>query len=66
MLARAFALEKSDVPSGVRAARAARGGLRAAMRDAGWSTQSFMFPELRVRADWSHGASGSGSSSKEA
>merc|ERR1711861_101086 len=22
------------------------------LRDAGWSTQSFMFPEVQIRADW--------------
>ena len=33
-------------------ARAGGGALREAVRAAGWSTQSFMFPEVLVRADW--------------
>ena len=37
---------------GLREARSGREKLRTALRDAGWSTQSFMFPEVQIRADW--------------
>ena len=37
---------------GLSEARSGREALRTALREAGWSTQSFMFPEVQVRADW--------------
>ena len=40
-----------DMPDGY-PSQPGREALRTALRDAGWSTQSFMFPEVQVRADW--------------
>ena len=50
--ARASTLALGDDAAGLRVARSGGGALRDALHKAGWSTQSFMFPEIRTRAEW--------------
>lgn len=53
--ARARAAAAGSVQEGLACASSGASELRKALRSAGWSASSFMFPEIRVRADWSSG-----------